>query len=109
MEYVYLICLLVAIGMMVWLKLYDVRNSVSQYLSLTTIIISCFGYYFLEISRTLEEALFAQIITYVGGVFLPIFYFFYSFRNLSFGNKESLKSLPCIMSVLCVWICMYNW
>ena len=33
MEYVYLICLLVAIGMMVWLKLYDVRNSVSQYLS----------------------------------------------------------------------------
>ena len=59
MEYVYLICLLVAIGMMVWLKLYDVRNSVSQYLSLTTISISCFGYYFLAISRTLEEALFA--------------------------------------------------
>ena len=76
MEYVYLICLLVAISMMVWLKLYDVRNSVSQYLSLTIISISCFGYYFLAISRTLEEALFAQIIAYVGGVFLPIFYFF---------------------------------
>ena len=76
MEYVYLICLLVAIGMMVWLRLYDVRNSVSQYLSLTTIIISCFGYYLLSISRTLEEALMSQIINYVGGIFLPVFYFF---------------------------------
>ena len=108
MEYVYLICLLVAISMMVWLKLYDVRNSVSQYLSLTIISISCFGYYFLAISRTLEEALLLKLSLMLAVYFFQ-FSIFYSFRNLSFGNKESRKSLPCIMSVLCVWICMYNW
>ncbi|MCQ2104135.1 MAG: HD domain-containing protein [Fibrobacter sp.] len=62
--------------MLVWLKLFDVRKSVSQYLNLIIVIISSFGYYFLSISRTLEEALYSQIIGYVGGVFLPVFFFF---------------------------------
>lgn len=103
MEYVYLICLLVAIGMMVWLKLYDVRNSVSQYLSLTTISISCFGYYFLAISRTLEEALFAQIIAYVGGVFLPIFYFFIVLEICHLEIKKVIK--VCLVLCQC---CVYG-
>ncbi len=76
MEYLYLTCLLVSMGMLVWLKLFDVRKSVSQYLNLVIVIISSFGYYFLSISRTLEEALYSQIIGYVGGVFLPVFFFF---------------------------------
>lgn len=76
MEYLYLTCLLVSMGMLVWLKLFDVRKSVSQYLNLVIVVISNFGYYFLSISRTLEEALYSQIIGYVGGVFLPVFFFF---------------------------------
>ena len=65
MEYLYLICLLVAIGMLIWLKIFDVRNSISQYFNLIIIIISSFGYFLLSISRTLEEAIFSQIIGYV--------------------------------------------
>lgn len=76
MGYFYLACLLVSVGMLVWLKIFDVRNSISQYLNLIIVIISSFGYYVLSISRTVEEALFAQIIGYVGGVFLPVFFFF---------------------------------
>ena len=45
-------------------------------MNLIIVIISSFGYYFLSISRTLEEALYSQIIGYVGGVFLPVFFFF---------------------------------
>lgn len=76
MEYLYLMCLLVSIGMLVWLKLFDVRSSITQYMNLIVVAVSVFGYYLLSISRTLEEALLAQIISYVGSVFLPLFYFF---------------------------------
>ena len=74
MEYIYLTSLLVGVGMLIWLKLFDVRKSVIQYLNLITVIVSAFGYYFLSISRNLEEAEFAQIIGYVGGAFLPLLY-----------------------------------
>ena len=76
MEYIYLLCLLVSIGMIIWLRLYDVRKSISQYMSLVMVVIASFGYFFMSISRTIEEALFAQIIAYVAGIFLPILYFF---------------------------------
>ena len=76
MEIFYLGCLLVSIGMLVWLKLFDVRNSIAQYLNLIIVIISSFGYFFFSVSRTIEEALFSQIIGYAGGVFLPVFFFF---------------------------------
>lgn len=103
MEYLYLICLLVSIGMLVWLKIFDVRNSVSQYMSLVLVIISCFGYFFLSISRTLEEALFSQIIGYVGCVFLPVFYFFLVMEICHF---ELLKYIKIIL-VLCQW-CIFG-
>ncbi len=97
MEYLYLLCLLVSIGMLVWLKLYDVRNSISQYLNIIIVIISNFGYYFLAISRSLDEALFAQIIGYVGGVFLPVFYFFLVLEICHFDLSKFVK----INLVLC--------
>lgn len=103
MEYWYLLCLLVVIGMLVWLKIFDVRNSVSQYLNLIIVIISSFGYYFLSISRTLEEAVFSQIIGYVGGVFLPIFYFFLVLEICHFKLPASIK----IILVLCQG-CIYG-
>ncbi|MCQ2522088.1 MAG: HD domain-containing protein [Lachnospiraceae bacterium] len=97
MEYLYLICLIVAIGMLVWLRIFDVRNSVPQYLNLIIVIISSLGYYFMSISRTLEEALFAQIVGYVGGVFLPIFYFFLVLELCHFELSKFVK----IILVLC--------
>lgn len=103
MEYLYLICLLVAIGMLIWLKIFDVRNSVSQYLNLVIVIISSFGYYFLSISRTPEEALFSQIIGYVGGVFLPVFYFFLVLEICHFELSEFIK----VILVLCQG-CIYG-
>lgn len=103
MEYLYLICLFVSIGMLVWLKLFDVRNSVSQYLNLIIVTISSFGYYFLSISRTLEEALFSQIVGYVGGVFLPIFYLFLVLEICHFELSKFIK----VALVLCQ-VCIYG-
>lgn len=91
MQYLYLGCLLVSIGMLVWLRIFDVRKSISQYLNLVLVIISSFGYYFLAISRTLEEAVFAQIINYVGGVFLPVFYFFLVLEICHFELSKYIK------------------
>ena len=103
MEYLYLICLLVAIGMLIWLKIFDVRNSISQYFNLIIIIISSFGYFLLSISRTLEEAIFSQIIGYVGGIFFPVFYFFVV---LEICHIE-LSQLKKIILVLCQ-VCIYG-
>ena len=97
MEYLYLACLLFAIGMLVWLKLFDVRNSISQYMNLVLAIITSFGYFFFSISRTLEEALFSQIICYVSCVFLPIFYFFLVLEICHIKMSKFLK----IILVLC--------
>ncbi len=106
MEYLYLGCLLVSIGMLVWLRIFDVRNSVTQYLNLIIVIISSFGYYFLVISRTLEEALFAQIIGYVGGVFLPMLYFFLVLEICHFELSKYIKIIlilcqGCIYGLVC--------
>ena len=103
MTYIYLGCLLIAIGMLVWLKVFDVRNSISQYMNLVLVIITCLGYFFLSISRTLEEALFSQIITYVGCVFLPIFYFFLVLEICHFELSKFVK----VILVLCQ-CCIYG-
>lgn len=76
MEYVYLVGLIVAIGMLFWLKIFDVKNSVSQYITILIIVVSNLGFYFISISSTLEEAIVAQKMTYLCGCFLPVFYFF---------------------------------
>ncbi len=103
MEYFYLGCLLVSIGMLVWLKIFDVRKSIAQYLNLIIVIISSFGYYLLSISRTLDEALISQIIGYVGGVFLPVFFFFLVLEICHLELSRFIK----VVLVLCQ-CCIYG-
>ena len=106
MEYLYLICLLVSIGMIVWLKLFDVRNSISQYLNIIIVVISSFGYFFLSISRTLEEAVMSQIIGYVGGVFLPVFYFFLITEICHIKLNKVIKIiLPLFQAIIYGFVC----
>lgn len=76
MEFMNLICLLVSLGMLFWLYIFDVKNSVTQFITFVIMLISNFGYFFLAISSNVEEAILAQKIAYVGGIFLPVFYFF---------------------------------
>ena len=76
MEYLYFGCLIVAIGMFFWLKIFDVRNSVIQFFNLLIVITSNFGFYLVSISEDYEEAIVAHKIALFGGVFLPVFYFF---------------------------------
>lgn len=76
MEYLYLVCLMVALGMLFWLIIFDVKNSVSQYITLLILVVSNLGFYFVVTSTTLEEAMIAQKMTYLCGCFLPVFYFF---------------------------------
>lgn len=75
MEYLYFTCLMVALGMLFWLKIFDVKNSVLQYITLLILVVSNLGFYFLSASATIEEALVAQKMTYFAGAFLPVFYF----------------------------------
>lgn len=75
MEFVYLVCLLFALGMLFWLKIFDVKNSVSQYITLLILVVSNLGFYFISISDNVEEAIVAQKMTYFAGAFLPVFYF----------------------------------
>ncbi len=97
MVYLYLVCIFISIGMLVWMKIFDVRKSISQYLSMIIVIISSFGYFFLAISRTLEEAIMALIIDYVGGAFLPLFYFFMVLEICHFELSQIVK----IVLVMC--------
>ena len=76
MQYLYLGCLIVSIGMFFWLKIFDVRNSTIQFFNLLIVIISNFGFYLVTISEDFEEAIMAHKIALFGGVFLPVFYFF---------------------------------
>ncbi|MBQ0042948.1 MAG: HD domain-containing protein [Lachnospiraceae bacterium] len=76
MQILNLLCLSIALGMMLWLKIFDVRNSITQFINVLVMVISILGYYFISVSTSLDEALIAQKVAYVGGVFLPIFYFF---------------------------------
>lgn len=76
MEYMYLGCLIISIGMFFWLKIYDVRNSTIQFFNLLIVITSNLGFYFVSISEDYEEAIMAHKIALFGGVFLPVFYFF---------------------------------
>ncbi|MCQ2499028.1 MAG: HD domain-containing protein [Lachnospiraceae bacterium] len=76
MQYLYLACLIISIGMFFWLKVYDVRNSTVQFLNLLIVMISNFGFYLVTISEDYEEAVMAHKIALFGGVFLPVFYFF---------------------------------
>lgn len=75
MTYLNFVCLAISIGMLVWLKIFDVRNSTTQFINLLIIVVSNLGYCFLCLSTTLPEAILAQKIGYVGGVFMPAFYF----------------------------------
>ena len=100
MEYVYLICLLVALGMLFWLKIFDVKNSVTQYITLLILVVSNLGFYFVSISTTVEEAIIAQKMTYFAGAFLPVFYFF---LVLEICHIEIPKLLNIIMlTIQCV-------
>lgn len=106
MEYVYLACLIVSIGMIVWLKIFDVRNSISQYLNLLSVIVSSFGYFYFSIARNLEEAIFGQIVGYVGGIFLPIFYFFLVLELCHINLSKYIKVIlllfqSCIYGFVC--------
>ncbi len=76
MEYLYLICLIVSIVMVLWLKAFDVRNSTVQFVNLLIVMISNLGFYFVTISTDYEEAIMANKIALTGGAFLPVFYFF---------------------------------
>lgn len=62
--------------MLFWLEIFDVRNSVTQFITLLIMIISSAGYYFLSVSSNIDEAVLAQKVSYVGAIFLPAFYFF---------------------------------
>lgn len=76
MAYLYLGCLIVSIGALFWLKLFDLRNSITQVAIFLCVVVSNLGFYFIAVSNSVEEAIIAQILSYVGGMFLPALFLF---------------------------------
>lgn len=101
MEYLYLICVLVSLGMLFWLKIFNVRNSILQFITLLVITVSNLGFYFTSVSTTLSEALLAQKLAYVGGVFLPVFFFLMVFEichiEIPKGVSIVLLLIQCVI------------
>ena len=59
------------------------------------------GYFALSISKTLEEALLANRIAYLGSVFLPMAMFMIIMKLCRLGYK---KWLPCLLLVISVFV-----
>ena len=59
------------------------------------------GYFALSISKTLEEALLANRIAYLGSVFLPMTMFMIIMKVCKLGYK---KWLPCLLLVISVFV-----
>lgn len=100
MGYLYLVCTVVALGMLFWLKIFDVKNSVSQYITLLILVISNLGFYFVSTSATVEEAIVAQKMTYVAGCFLPVFYLFLVFEICHIEIPKLLNVI--LLTIQCV-------
>lgn len=101
MEYMYLACVIISLGMLFWLKIFDVRNSTTQFCILVIMVIANLGSYFLATSTNLQEALVAQKIVYIGGLFMPAFYFFLVLEICHFKLPASIGAVimttPCIL------------
>lgn len=101
MGYGYLVCLIVALGMLFWLKIFDVKNSVIQYITLLILVVSNLGFYFVSTAASLEEAIVAQKMTYIAGCFLPVFYFFLILEichvNISRWLSVILLIIQCVI------------
>lgn len=101
MKYLYLICALISLGMLFWLKIYDVKNSVIQFINLIIILASNIGFFLISVSTNLEEAILAQKISYVGGIFLPVMYLFLVLEvchvNLPNYVGSALMAIQCVI------------
>ena len=71
----YFICILVNTGLMIGFGCSKERHSLSLYLMFVVLTISDIGYISLALSTTLEEAILANKILYLDGVFLPMLIF----------------------------------
>lgn len=100
MEYMYLVCVLISLGMIFWLKIFDVRNSTTQFCILVIMVIANLGSYLLATSTNLQEAILAQKIVYIGGIFMPSFYFFLVLEICQFKLPASIGAI--IMAVPCL-------
>lgn len=107
MEGLYFVCcIIVSLGMLLWLRVFDVRKSSIQLINLLLIVISNLGFYFIAISSNVEEALAAQKIAYVGGIFLPLFYLFLVMEICHIELEKYISIiLVSIQCVLYAFVC----
>lgn len=101
MEYLYLICVLMALGMLLWSMVFDLRKSTTQFISILIVVASNLGFYFISVSNNLEEAILAQKIAYIGGIFLPAFYFLWMMEichvKLSRFVSSAIITVQCML------------
>ncbi len=99
MAFLYLVCILVALGLLFWLKLFDVRNSTTQFVTLLIILVANLGFYFVAVATTVSEAVLGQKIGYVCGVFMPAFYFFMVLEICHINIKTYISAI--LLAIQC--------
>lgn len=92
----YFVCVLLSIGVYLWLYTTDVKKSLSQNIMLIIMIISNLGYLFYSLSTNVSEALLANKIVYIGGCYIPMLYFFTVCEVCHFELKKQIK-LPLLL------------
>ncbi|MCQ2531850.1 MAG: HD domain-containing protein [Saccharofermentans sp.] len=76
MLFFYIACLAIALAELVWLEMSDVRQSLTQFVAVLSVIITDVGYIYLSCSSSFREAILADKITRIAGCFLPMLFFF---------------------------------
>lgn len=103
---VYIVCLMFMMGVFVWVHLSDVRQSITQYLMYIIMILSTLGYLFLFGSSNVDEAVIATKISYLGGCYLPVLYFFLM-CDICHIKRKKMVTVGCILvqTVLFGFVC----
>lgn len=75
---------------------YKRRNSVYLLLAFVVMIISIYGYIAFVLSKELNEAILANKITYIGGIFLPVLILLHIFSRY-YGSTKKRIAIPLIV------------
>ena len=98
----YLIAMCVVSGINACLLSYFYRRPLNSFFTafFFSIVLADFGYLFLALSTTIEGAIVANKVCYLGACFLPLFLFLLSCRLCSFNVPRWLKLFLFLYSAL---------
>lgn len=100
MVLLYFSCVVISIILYIILCVTDVKRSIVQNILFLVMIISNIGYLCLAISKNLYEAILAYKITYLGGCYIPVLYFFTVCEICRFNIRNIYKFMAYVIQTI---------